>query len=67
MGACMVAGYNNWDRIRRYRQQWSRKNPTNSGKLAWQQEFIRLIPQKHLYHDRFIILSNGVYSNVPSV
>ncbi|MGL6343009.1 MAG: DUF7005 family protein [Waterburya sp.] len=64
MGACMVAGYNNWSRIRSYRQQWSQENKTNSGKIAWQQEFTRLIPQKHLYHDRFIILSDGFYSNV---
>ncbi len=46
MGACMIAGYNNWDRIRRYRQQWIQKNPTNCGETAWQQEFIKLIPQK---------------------
>lgn len=64
MGACMVAGYNNWSRIRSYRQQWSQENKTNSGDTAWQQEFTKLIPQKHLYHDRFIILSDGFYSNV---
>ena len=64
MGACMVAGYNNWDRIRQYRQQWSQQNPTDSGEIAWQQEFIKLVPQKNLYRDRFIILSNGFYSNV---
>ena len=65
MGACMIAGYNNWDRIRRYRQQWSQENPQNCNEFAWKQEFIKLIPQKTLYHDRFIILSNGFYSNVP--
>lgn len=65
MGACMIAGYNNWDRIRRYRQQWSQENPQNCTEFAWQQEFIKLIPQKTLYHDRLILLSNGFYSNVP--
>ncbi|MEM7592235.1 MAG: hypothetical protein AAF383_12065 [Cyanobacteria bacterium P01_A01_bin.83] len=65
MGACMVAGYNNWDRIRRYRQQWWQENPDNCSEFAWKQEFKKLIPQKHLYHDRFIILSDGFYSNVP--
>ncbi len=64
MGACMIAGYNNWDRISRYRQQWMQENSTNAGEIAWQQEFISLIPQKHLYQDRFIILSDGFYSNV---
>lgn len=64
MGACMVAGYNNWDRIRRYRQQWSEDNPLNCSENAWKQEFKSLIPQKSLYQDRFIILSDGFYSNV---
>lgn len=64
MGACMVAGYNNWSRICRYRHQWSQENPTNHTEVAWQEEFKRLIPQKHLYQDRFIILSDGFYSNV---
>ena len=60
MGACMVAGYNNWDRIRRYRQQWL----TNNSELTWSAEFKRLTARKELYQDRFIILSDGFYSNV---
>ena len=64
MGACMVAGYNNWDRIHRHRQQWSQKNH-NSSELAWSAEFKRLTARKELYQDRFIILSDGFYSNVP--
>jgi hypothetical protein len=60
MGACMVAGYNNWDRIRRYKQQWL----VNNSESAWSEEFKRLIAQKELYQDRFIILSDGFYSNV---
>jgi hypothetical protein len=60
MGACMVAGYNNWDRIRRYRQQWV----VNNSELNWSKEFSRLITRKELYQDRFIILSDGFYSNV---
>jgi hypothetical protein len=64
MGACMVAGYNNWDRIRRYRQQWEKENPTNCSETAWKEEFTRLIPQRNRYQDRFIILSDGFYSNI---
>ena len=60
MGACMVGGYNNWDRIRRYRQQWVAHN----SELAWSGEFKQLIARKELYQDRFIILSDGFYSNV---
>ncbi len=64
MGACMVAGYNNWDRIRRDRQRWEKENPANCSETDWKGEFRRLIPQKSRYQDRFIILSDGFYSNV---
>lgn len=60
MGACMVAGYNNWDRIRRYREGLF---PPLSPQ-QWSAEFKRLIARKELYQDRFIILSDGFYSNV---
>ncbi len=66
MGACMVAGFNNWDRIRQYRQQWEDKNPFNCSESSWAEEFGRLIPHKELYQDRLIILSNGPYSDVPA-
>ena len=62
MGACMVAGFNNWDRIDRYRQQWSENNPDTE--LAWSTEFKKLIARKELYQDRFIILSDGFYSGI---
>ncbi|BAY79075.1 hypothetical protein NIES25_55570 (plasmid) [Nostoc linckia NIES-25] len=63
MGACIVAGFNNWDRIRRYRKQWEQNFP-NWSEAEWAEEFKLLIPQKELYQDRFIILSDGDYSNV---
>jgi hypothetical protein len=63
MGACIVAGYNNWDRIRRYRQQWLIDNP-DSSELARSLEFRKIIAHKELYRDRFILLSDGFYSNV---
>ncbi len=64
MGACIVTGFNNWDRIRCYRQQWETRNPGNCSESIWAEEFKRLISQKELYQDRFIILSDGPYSNV---
>ncbi len=64
MGACMVTGFNNWDRVRQYRQQWEVKNFGNCSESSWLEEFGRLIPQKQLYQDRLIILSDGFYSNV---
>jgi hypothetical protein len=63
MGACIVSGYNNWDRIRQYRQQWEKQQAQHS-KTDWNDEFKRLIVHKELYQDRFIILSPGFYSNV---
>ncbi len=59
-GACMVAGFNNWDRIRSYRSQWESEHVATS----WDQEWQRLIPQKTLYQDRLMILSNSPYSDV---
>ena len=64
MGACIVSGFNNWDRIRQYRQQWETANPTACSDHDWAAEFQRLAPQKALYQDRFILLSDGFYSAV---
>lgn len=66
MGACMVGGYNNWDRVRRYRQQWSASHPERCSDSDWTEEFQRLVLRKELYQDRFILLSPGPYSNVPA-
>jgi hypothetical protein len=63
MGACMVAGYNNWDRIDRYRRQWQ-KHSINKTESAWKEEWKRLIKNKELYQDKFIIVSGGFYSGV---
>lgn len=63
MGACMVAGFNNWDRIREYRRQWEAESGDRS-EAGWQKEFRRLVPRKELYQDRFLIVSDGPYSNV---
>ena len=64
MGACIIGGYNNWDRVHRYRSQWERQHPTCCSEEDWLNEFKSLIPQTSLYKDRFIILSDGPYSNV---
>ncbi len=64
MGACIVGGYNNWHRIFKYRQQWSKQNPQHNSEADWKLEFKKLIPRKELYQDRFILLSPGGYSGV---
>ncbi|MFP5213947.1 MAG: DUF7005 family protein [Acidobacteriota bacterium] len=65
-GGAAVSGYNNWGRIRWYREDWERENPSIYPLEAWREEFERLIPRKELDQDRFLILSDGPYSNVPA-
>lgn len=62
-GACMVAGYNNWDRIAELKRQWE-SGALTDGTSSWDECFVRLQPQKELYQDRFILLSDGGYSGV---
>lgn len=63
MGACMVAGYNNWDRVASLRSAAAGIGPPISDE-CWQQLWPTLIPRKALYQDRFILLSTGWYSAV---
>lgn len=65
-GACMVAGYNNWGRIRSLQQAWEQERTAGETVATWDAEFQRIIPRKELYQDRFILLSSGPYSGVPA-
>lgn len=61
MGAAMIKGLNNWDRIRRLKADWSNKNPLGN----WNQEFqMNVLPNKDMYQDKLIILSKKPYSGV---
>ncbi|MGK0185853.1 MAG: hypothetical protein ACI9R3_001636 [Verrucomicrobiales bacterium] len=60
MGASMVAGYTNWDRVRRYREAWEKHNAFGD----WNAAFKEFAQQKPLYQDRFILLSGGDYSGI---
>jgi hypothetical protein len=62
MGACIVSGLNNWDRVARHRRRFERALGGGGSDEAWALEFQRLKPQKHLYQDRFLLLSTGPYS-----
>jgi hypothetical protein len=65
MGACVVAGYSNWDRVRALRRQWEEtQTETDRSDAAWWRAFASLVPRKELYQDRFILLSSGPYSSV---
>jgi hypothetical protein len=61
MGATIVAGYNNWNRIHRHRDQFLSSGGTLDG---WPSYFAQIRANRELYQDRFLILSNGPYSGV---
>ena len=57
-GACIVTGYNNWDRVRRLRDRWTLEHPDRPFSLG------DLADCKDQYQDRFLLLSDGWYSGV---
>ncbi len=65
VGACMVAGYDNVERLRRLKDHWwaARAFPTEAD---WRRELRTLLPKKALYQDRFIVASTTPYSAVPA-
>jgi hypothetical protein len=66
MGACMVAGYNNWGRVAELRGAWERGEVPVEGADTWSAAFGVLRNRKELYQDRFVLLSGGPYSGVPA-
>ena len=67
MGACIVTGLNNWDRVRRYRQAFEAARGGSCDEAEWTAEFrTNMAPRPALYQDRFILLSSGPYSAVPA-
>ena len=65
MGACIIGGYNNWDRVRELREAWERENP-GLGAAGWSAAFRLMMPERERYQDRFVLLSSGPYSGVPA-
>jgi hypothetical protein len=64
MGACIVSGLNNWDRVARHRAAWTAKSGGEATEEDWQEEFRRLAADKPRYQDRLLLLSTGPYSAV---
>ncbi len=65
MGACIINGYNNWDRIQTWRQSWEAEHDHTPTNHEWAVEFqLNIKPFRHLYQDTFILLSCGAYSHV---
>lgn len=63
VGACLVAGYANIERLRRLRDRWSARRPLAT-EADWRLELRQIIPRKELYQDRFMIASTAPYSGV---
>jgi hypothetical protein len=53
--ACMISGFNNWDRLRAYRTEWEAQR----GNGLWFNTWQRLQPKKSLFQDRFLILNGS--------
>lgn len=65
-GGSMIAGYNNWDRVWRLKERVRKTTEGSFTEALWAQEFKNIIPQKHLYQDTFILLSQSDYSGISS-
>ena len=63
MGACMVGGFANWNRIRVLRNAWA-ATAVDPSETGWRQAWPALSHRKEEYQDRFILLSDGPYSGV---
>lgn len=66
LGATMVSGYPNGDRMRRLKTQWVATHP-EATELDRQVAFRSLRRRKELYLDRFMLASTAPYSDVPAV
>lgn len=67
MGACLVKGLANWERVGEYRRLWELRLGHPAGDAAWAAEMATgLAPRKELWQDRLILLSDGPYSAVPA-
>src|SRR4029078_12572090 len=65
MGAMMISGFNNWDRINGLKEKWHAEHEGDELGETWEHEFqTNVVPRKELYQDKFIILSDGPYSGI---
>jgi len=63
MGASFINGINNWDRILRLKNNWSKQNPTGN----WSKYFKEhILPKPHLFKDKLMVLSTKGYSSIKS-
>lgn len=70
MGACLVKGLVNWERVGAERRRFE-AGLRSMGRAASEEEWaaemaVRIRPRKELWQDRLILLSDGPYSAVPA-
>ena len=63
MGAVLVSGFNNWDRVDRYRARWLAEGGNPS---CWPLVFADMRARPELYQDRFALVSRGPYGGLDS-
>lgn len=61
MGASIIKGLNNWERINRLKENWQSQSQTNSWQTYFKQS---ILPNKSLFQDKLIVLSRKPYSGV---
>lgn len=64
VGATIIGGFNNWDRIASLRRVWEAGNSTSSSPVTWTDRWREIVREPALYQDRFIVLGSGPYSGV---
>lgn len=62
VGASIIGGYNNWDRVASLRRAWEASDSTSGSPLEWAARWREIVRDPGLYQDRFIVLGSGPYS-----
>jgi uncharacterized protein DUF7005 len=62
VGATIIGGYNNWDRIASLRRAWETSGSTSGSPLEWAARWREIVREPGLYQDCFIVLGSGPYS-----
>lgn len=60
VGATIVGGFNNWDRVASLQRNWVERGGPGEWAARWQE----IVGEPSLYQDRFIVLGSGPYSGV---
>lgn len=66
MGACLIKGLADWERVAAHRRAWREARGGADDEAAWAAEMATLGQRKELWQDRLILVSTGPYSAVPA-